>query len=278
MLFNRNKLFCDISPTCYKISLQKEIILRHIRNFLGKERFACEKSSDTLPNVVSSHDSDLIKRAPGIDLTLQYNKVVNIDIACKKLNGLIIKPGEVFSFWKTIGKATKRKGYKDGRVLIRNKLQPGIGGGLCNLANTLHLLIINSPMTVTEFHDHSDALAPDKNGIHIPFSAGTSVSYNYIDYRFRNDTDQPVQLEIYVENERLIANLRSEKEYPYTYDIFEEDHRFEKDKDKYYRRSKIYRNVLDRATGKVLAKELLLDNNSEVMYDYSLIPEEAIRK
>ena len=40
MLWNRNKLFCDINPTCYKISLQKEIVKRHVQNMLSKEKFA----------------------------------------------------------------------------------------------------------------------------------------------------------------------------------------------------------------------------------------------
>lgn len=70
---------------------------------------------------------------------------------------------------------------------------PGLGGGLCNLGNTIHLLVLHSPLTVTEFHSHSDALAPD-HGKRVPFSSGTSVSYNYIDYRFKNNTDQNVQL------------------------------------------------------------------------------------
>lgn len=278
MLFNKNKLFCDISPTCYKISLQKEIVLRHIKNFKSRDVIAKKKEIALLENIVSSHSSYLIKNAPGIDLTLQYNKVTNIDISCRKLNGLIINPGETFSFWQTVGKITKKKGYKNGRVLVRGKLMPGPGGGLCNLVNTIHILIINSPMTVTEFHSHSDALAPDKNRIHIPFSSGTSVSYNNIDYCFKNNTEQPVQLVIYVKDDNLFAELRSNKEYPYKYEIFEEDNHFAKEGEKYYHNSKIYRNVIDKKSGDIIAKELLLDNHSEVMYDYSLIPKEAILK
>lgn len=45
------------------------------------------------------------------------NKAINIDLACKKINGVLIHPGEVFSFWLLVGKTTKKKGYKDGRVI-----------------------------------------------------------------------------------------------------------------------------------------------------------------
>lgn len=61
MLWNRNKLFCDINPTCYKISLQKEIVKRYVQNMLSKEKFAGKISNEKLPNLVSEHHSHLIK-------------------------------------------------------------------------------------------------------------------------------------------------------------------------------------------------------------------------
>ena len=276
MFWNKDLLFCDISPTTYAISEQKEIIKRHISNFLSKDKIAETHFSRKLDNLISSQSSHLIKRGKGIDETLQINKAVNIRLACKKLNGLVIRPGETFSFWLTVGKTTKRRGYKDGRVIVGDRLTPGIGGGLCNLSNTIHRLVLHSPLKVTEFHSHSDALAPDE-GKRVPFSSGTSVSYNYIDYRFINNTDQNVQLCLWCDKDNLYGELRSEKEFPYTFDISEEDHHFSKEGDKYYRISKIYKNTYDRETGKLLKKELVLDNHSEVMFDYDLIPKDQIR-
>ena len=277
MLWNKNKLFCDINPTCYAISLKKEILKRHLKDMLGKEKFAETINKEKLPNVVSDHSSNMIKRAKGVDLRLQENKVTNIMLASSKINGMVIHPGEVFSFWRTVGDTSKRKGYKEGRVIKGNRLIAGTGGGLCNLGNTIHLLILHSPLDVTEFHKHSDALAPDE-GKRVPFSSGTSVSYNNIDYRFKNNTDQDVQLLLWCEGETLHAELRSEREFPWSYRLVEEDHHFKKDGEKFYRNSKIYREVIDRHTGDVLKKELILDNHSEVMYDYDLIPKELIRE
>ncbi len=277
MLWNKNKLFCEINPTCYAISEQKEIIRRHIKDLTGKTRFASVRSDEKLPELVNSQSSHLIKRAPGIDITLQENKAVNIRLACEKINGMIIHPGETFSFWHTVGKTTRRRGYKDGRVIIGGKLIPGIGGGLCNLSNTIHRLVLHSPLEVTEFHSHSDALAPDE-GKRIPFSSGTSVSYNYIDYRFRNNTDQNVQLLVWCDDDNLYAELRSEREFAQCFSITEEDHHFCKENDKYFRVSKIYKVVTDRSTGEIIDKILVLDNHSEVMFDPELIPEEAMRQ
>lgn len=219
------KLFCDINPTCYKISRQKEIIKRHVKDALGSERFARERQTQKLPNLVSAYSCALIKRGKGIDLRLQENKAVNIRLACAKINGTVVHPGEVFSFWKTVGKATKRKGYREGRILRKNKLVPGVGGGLCNLGNSIHLLVLHSPLKVTELHHHSDALAPDGDK-RVPYRAGTSISYNNLDFRFRNDSDQDVQLCTWCDEDRVYTELRSLREFPHTYRLEEEDHHF----------------------------------------------------
>ena len=157
------------------------------------EIFARSKRRRRLPVQVSSYQSHLIKKGKGVDPVLQQNKAVNIKIAGRKINGIIIRPGETFSFWRTVGSITKKKGYKDGRIISANKLQPGLGGGLCNLGNTIHLLVIHSPLQVTEFHTHSDALAPDE-GKRVPMSSGTSVCYNYIDFRFKNTSADNVYI------------------------------------------------------------------------------------
>lgn len=276
MLWNKDKLFCDINPTCYAISTRKEIIKRNIKDAMGKEKFALKPQKERLPVVISEHSSHLIKRGKGIDPELQYNKAINIDLASKKINGIVIHSGEVFSFWKAVGNTTKRKGYRDGRVIVDNKIKPGIGGGLCNLGNTVNLLVLHSPLDIIEFHNHSDALAPDE-GERVPFSTGTSVSYNNLDYRFKNNTDQSFQLLTWCSRETLFAELRSEREIPYFYRLTEENHHFRKEGERYFRVSKIYRETIDKKTDKLVKRELLLDNHSEVMYDYGLIPKDLIK-
>ncbi len=277
MTMQRKKLFCEINPFCYAIALRKEILKRHIKDFFEREPFAKTIQQEKLPVVVSEHSSHLIKRGKGIDSRLQEGKAVNIRLACEKINGLLIRPGEVFSFWKRVGNTTKRKGYQEGRVISGDEIKPGLGGGLCNLANTIHWIVLHSPLEVTEFHQHSDALAPNE-GKRMPFSSGTSVCYNNVDYRFKNTTGQNVQLLVWCDEEELHAQLRSEKAYPWQYELMEEDHHFAKEGEKYYRNSRIYRNIYEKDTGRLAKRELLLKNHSEVMYDYSLIPQEQIRK
>ena len=277
VFWNKELLFCDINPTCYAISVKKENFKRHLQNWKQPIQFASELSKDHLENLVFAKSSNMIKRAEGVDLTSQLNKAHNIALACQKLNGLIIKPNEVFSFWILVGKISEKKGYRAGRVIEKNKLVLGIGGGICNLANTINLLVIHSPLEISEFHKHSDALAPDENG-RVPLSAGTSVSYNHIDYRFKNTTKQNFQLLLWCEDDMLHAELRSDGDIASSYEVVEEDHHFIKENDKFYRVSKIYKVTYDKGSGKLIDKVLIWDNHSQVMFNYELIPKDQIKE
>ena len=270
------KLFCELSPTCYKISVWKEQKKRNVKNYLDKGNLATEKKEEELPNIVKGHVSIILRKLHNVDMSLQVNKKTNLEIAAKKINGLVIHPGEIFSFWYIVGETTLKYGYKEGLVISKTGLKKGIGGGLCQLANMIHYLVLNSPLEVVELHHHSDALFPDDRR-RVPFGTGTSVFYNYLDYRFKNTTSQDVQLLLWIEDDSLYGELRSEEEFPYRYKLVEENHHFSKEHGKYYRISQVYRITIDRKTNQELAKELILDNHSEVLYDYSLIPRSEIR-
>lgn len=269
-------LFCRMNPAFYKISVKKEMLCRKIKDAFCGDNFAAEKTAERLPNIVKGHRSLMLRRLEGVDMELQYNKVNNLRLACKKLDGLVVKPGETFSFWKTVGRTEKKDGYLEGLVICGGKVEKGFGGGLCQLANMVHWLVLNSPLTVTELHHHSDALFPDERR-KVPFGSGTSIMYNYVDYRFRNDTEQPVQICVWLDEEDLCGELRSETAFSFRYRLEEENHHFSEENGVFYRVSQVYRYVIDRETGAEIRKELILSNHSRVLYDYSLIPKEEIR-
>jgi vancomycin resistance protein VanW len=278
------KLFCELGPAAYKLSAAKGIVLRDLKDAAlsaaGRLKIAKLRKragiADPLPVIVKSHSSLLLRRLNGVDMKLQENKVGNIALASEKINGMRVAPGETFSFWRSVGKPTARKGYRDGLVISKNGFTADVGGGLCQMANMIHWLVLNSPLTVTELHHHSDALFPDDRR-RVPFGTGTSVCYNYIDYRFKNTTDRTVQILVWIENGELCGELRAESPFPFRYRLTEENHHFSREDGKYYRVSQVYRTVTDRETGELVRRELILDNHSEVMYDYSLMPEDQIR-
>jgi vancomycin resistance protein VanW len=253
----------------------KENFKKDIKDFLSFKKFAKTKASNKLPCIVKGHKSLILRQLEGVDIELQKNKAVNLKLAGSRITNIIIKPGETFSFWKLVGCPTKKKGYLDGLTISKNELGRSTGGGLCQLANLIHWLVLNSPLKVQEMYHHTDALFPDSNR-RVPFGTGTGVFYKSIDYRFLNNSDQSVQLIIWQENGELCGELRSEKPFNYRYRIVEENHYYQKEGEHYYRNSMVYRQVI-RADNKIIRKELVLKNHSRVMYDSSLIPPDQIK-
>lgn len=270
----KRKLFCELSPACYKISLKKEYLLRDMRDMFSKENIASEKNTVPFPVIVKSHTSNVLRRLEGVDMQLQRNKAENLRLAAAQINGIVINPGETFSFWRLVGEPSAKRGYLEGLVINNGKLESGIGGGLCQLANLIHWLVLNSPLTVTELVHHSDALFPD-SGRRVPFGTGTSVFYKNVDYRFKNTTDRPVQLLVWLDENELFGELRTPAAFPYIYRITEENQGYVEEDGVFYRVSRVYRITLDRER-RVLRRELVLDNHSKVLYDYSLIPRDQI--
>lgn len=130
------KSFSDLHPICYKISVRKEIIKRHIKNFFSRDKIAKTRSDRPLPALISSFQTNMIKRAPGVDLTSQLNKAENIRLASSKINGMLIHPGETFSFWLTVGNTTRKKGFKEGRIINHRLGRRLVQSGKLNKPNS----------------------------------------------------------------------------------------------------------------------------------------------
>lgn len=270
------KLFCQLSPLCYRISVFKENRRRDLWDLLHRTRFAKRRQAQPLPALVKAHRSLILRQLKGVDPQLQKNKQVNLALAAARINGLLIRPGETFSFWHTVGDATARRGYRKGLTISNGRLGADYGGGLCQMANLLHWMVLHSPLTVTELHHHTDAIFPDE-GRRVPFGTGTSIFYKNVDYRFKNETGTTVQLLVWLADGDLCGELRAAKPFAQRYRIVEEDHHFAREADgEYYRNSRIYRLTLD-AAGQVTDKTLLLQNHSRVLYDPALIPPEQLR-
>lgn len=273
------RLFCELGPAAYRISSAKEILLRDCQDLFSGKKFAYEKSASLLPAVICRHSS-LIRRTLGdVDTVLQENKAENLRLAAPHVDKILIRPGETFSFWKLVGNCTAKKGYREGLVIKGGVPDRGIGGGMCQFTNLLHWLALHSPLEIIEHHHHNGVdLFPDY-GRKVPFGCGTSILYNYRDYRLYNPTDQTFQFTVWLDAQNLNGELRAEHTLDTAYHIREEDAYFVLESDgSWYRHNKIYQQIVDKKTGNTIGNQLILENHSRVMYDFSLIPPEKIRK
>lgn len=261
------KLFCELSPLTYKISTLKCRIVRHIQDLFSGQHFSKEKQEALLPVVLYKHNSLIRRKLGNTQMELQENKAVNLALSAPKVNGVLIRPGETFSFWHLVGSTTKAKGYLEGVTLFKTQARAGVGGGMCQFTNLIHWMVLHTPLTIIEHHHHDGIdLFPDYNR-QVPFGTGTSIVYNYLDYRFKNESDITYQLVTYVTDTHLCGELRASANLPVKYHIKTENEHFVRVGDAVYRKGQVYRTCIDKATGNELSRELIRENHAQVMYD-----------
>lgn len=259
------KLLSQVHPVFYFVSVWEKRIRRYARWYFGGQRFSATFSPDKLPHRVKKHQSVLIKKLGASDMQLQYNKVTNLRIAMARISGLLIRPGETFSFCKRVGLPTRKKGYLLGMELSFGQARAGIGGGICQISNLLYWLVLHSPLTVVERHHHSFDPFPDDGRV-LPFASGATVFYNYRDLQFTNHTPHTFQINLWLSNKCLEGELRVGSELLHSYHIYEREHAFLKQGEKYFRKNELWRDTIDKRLSRVVKSELIVKNFAEVKY------------
>lgn len=99
-------------------------ILRRVMWFTMRKQFARERT-EPLGCRCFSHETPLLRKLDGLDMICQHNKITNLKLASRRIDRVVIHPGEIFSYWYLIGKPTYRKGYLDGMVLQNGQIAAG---------------------------------------------------------------------------------------------------------------------------------------------------------
>lgn len=261
------RLFCQMGPAAYRISVWKERILRWVKDLRFRGSFVRERREEPLPVCVLKHSSLIRRRLGNVDMELQENKAVNLALTAPRVNGILIRPGEVFSFWRLVGKPSAARGYREGLTISAGRTGRGVGGGMCQFTNLIHWMALHTPLTILEHHHHDRVdLFPDFNR-QIPFGTGTSIYYSYLDYRLRNDTGVTYQLLVWVDGEYLRGELRSDRPQKYKYHIRAEGEGFVREKGAVYRVGQVWREAIDPATGNLAERKLIQENHALVLYE-----------
>ena len=234
-------------------------------------QWAKERRETPLPCVHFQHATPLLRQLRGEEMELQRNKITNLRLAVARLNGLVLYPGETFSYWRLIGKPTRRKGYLEGMVLFLGRIGSDVGGGLCQLSNLIFWMTLHTPLTVVERYRHSHDVFPDANRTQ-PFGSGATCAYPHRDLMIRNDTDQPFQLCLRVGASCLEGEWRAVKPPAYHYHIVERNARMDQASwGGYVRHNELVRQVFT-LEDKLLREEFLFSYDAIMMYS-PLLPE-----
>ena len=122
------------------------------------------------------------------------NRVKNLELAGRKVNGTILYPGEEFSYNKAVGKRTVANGFKEAHVFAGGKVVDGLGGGICQVSTTLYNTVLMSDLKVTERKAHMMHTGYNEPG------KDATVVYGSIDFRFVNNRKTPIKISMEVKN------------------------------------------------------------------------------
>ncbi len=162
-------------------------------NELGEEAFP-----DLLGAFSTKYDETSVSRSK------------NVKIAISKLNGVVVMPGEVFSYNDTLGKRTVEEGYEYASGFAGGKVVPMLGGGICQVSSTLYDAVLYANLHIVERYNHMFQVTyagPGKDA---------TVSYGTLDFKFENTRSYPIMIKAKASGglaEIKIYGIKEEVEY-----------------------------------------------------------------
>ncbi|MEG1880738.1 MAG: VanW family protein, partial [Oscillospiraceae bacterium] len=182
-----------VKPGKLKCEIDKESVNSAIIELEGgTESF--EMVAKTTPPAVTSEmlTADLYSETLG-----SYNsdfggssapRANNVRLASKKMNGTELMPGEVFSYNNIVGERSRANGFQAAPVFVGNKVESGLGGGVCQPSSTLYSAVLYANLEIVERNQHSLSVS------YMPGGMDATVSYGSLDFRFKNNTPYPVKV------------------------------------------------------------------------------------
>ena len=192
--------------------LDVEKALRAIERALQKGQTAIDLPVEEIPAEITAQDLQGIDGILG-DFTTKFNagaasRSHNIALATNLLNGVVIRPGETFSFNQVVGDRTAKRGFQTAPIYQNGRVVPGTGGGVCQVSTTLYNAALLAGLAIVERTHHSMPVP------YVPIARDATVAYGSVDLKLRNPYQHPVYLVSAVDGDRVrftIAGFSGDK-------------------------------------------------------------------
>ena len=150
--------------------------------------------SKVLPEVTSESLNKELFEAELASYSSKYstsaaNRSFNVSRAAASVNGIILMPGDVFSYNDAIGNPSLANGYKVASVYENGRQTEGVGGGVCQVSSTIYCAALYANLEIVERRSHSLTVA------YVPKGQDATVSYGVLDFKFKNSTENPIKIE-----------------------------------------------------------------------------------
>jgi vancomycin resistance protein YoaR len=135
--------------------------------------------------------------------TSSYERSRNVELAAELINGKLLMPGDTFSFNDSVGERTMERGFMSAPIVVGNKVESGLGGGICQVSSTLYNVILQTGLSSFERVNHT---LPSS---YVPLGLDATVDWNTIDFKFTNTYKYPMLLNAYTADKNLYINIYS---------------------------------------------------------------------
>ena len=142
------------------------------------------------------------------------DRSTNLRLASEKINGTVLKPGETFSYNKTVGARTIAAGYKNAKVYESGKVVDGIGGGICQVSSTLYNAALLANLEIVERRNHQFVTS------YVGAGRDATVVYGQTDFKFKNTRKYPIRIVVTTNAGILkisIFGIKEENEYTFKF-------------------------------------------------------------
>lgn len=129
------------------------------------------------------------------------NRINNITLAASKINGVILQPGDTFSYNNTVGQRTTARGFREAGAYMNGEVVQEVGGGICQVSSTLYYCAMTANLKITARTNHYFSVGYIEPGM------DATVSWGAPDFRFQNDRTFPVKIQAYVKNGSLTVEI-----------------------------------------------------------------------
>ncbi len=133
------------------------------------------------------------------------NRIYNVNLTASRINGVLIPPGEIFSFNQTIGDITAATGFKQAYVIKEGRTVLDDGGGVCQDSTTLFRAVLNAGLPVVKRTAHAYRVGYYEQGF--PPGLDATVFYPSVDFQFKNDTSSHILIQAYTSGLTLYVDL-----------------------------------------------------------------------
>lgn len=208
--------------TIYEQVIGKDFDIQNAQNMLntnpGMEQYTIllnltnpsvfVKDLNVFPDMLSTFSTNYVNNP---------NRTTNLRLAAGKINGTVLMPGETFSFNKIVGERTIAAGYKNAAIFVNGQVEDGLAGGICQISSTLYDAVVGANLEIMERHNHSKLTS------YLPGGKDATVVWGAYDFKFKNNREYPIKIEMSVENGKATANIygiKTNEEYDITIEAY----------------------------------------------------------